>query len=151
MTYFNFSRHIFWLNTWFWVSVHLTFCTHTELILPAQCWDKSTKWALFLLHLWISMADTHLSTDERRIEATVCNFYGSAVSHACPLLRQIHLWLYGWNVLAENIKQLQSLINQLGSSLSSWAFFTWVSCKSWSPDLFHTLVTYCSVGDIWVN
>lgn len=28
------------------------------------------------------MADTHLNTDECRIEATVCNFYGSAVSHA---------------------------------------------------------------------
>lgn len=143
MTHFNFSRHIFWLKY-----LVLSFCTFNFLypyrINPTSSVlrQESTKWALFLLHLWISMADTHLNTDECRIEATVCNFYGSAVSHACPLLRQIHLWLYGWNVLAENIKQLQSLINQLGSSLSSWAFFTWVSCKSWSPDLFHTLVTY---------
>lgn len=86
---------------------------------PTLCRRQEiTVWALFVIHLWTSVEDTHLSVSEYRNEiqsVTHMDLPWYTQSSTCSLSRQIYLWLHGWNVLAENIKQLLHL---LGLSIS---------------------------------
>lgn len=85
------------------VSAHVTNYKHIGLVLPAECSYKrqeSSVWGVFLVCLWISIAIS-ISTQLIAVMKLWHNLLIYTQNCACPLPTQIHLWLCGWNVLAE--------------------------------------------------